>query len=267
MNSTLSIERLREIGGQLREAVLPLRYTSSGEKPLERGASGDKTFRIDRVSEEIIISGLERAGLPLSVVSEEKGAFDISGGGHRVLIDPIDGSKNAVTGIPMFCASIAVTSSETISDLYLAYIINILTGDEFWAERDKGAFLNGRRIRSQQDDDIRVVLYETQMPGRDIKRILPLLSLANRTRCFGTTALDLALLALGAATLYVNPAPTRSFDYAAGILLVSEAGGVVTDINGNDISNVMLSMERTPPLLVGANKKVHEKALEVLKGG
>ncbi|MEC4685538.1 MAG: inositol monophosphatase family protein [Nitrospirota bacterium] len=264
MTEILGIEYLREIGARLRAVIPQLRFSATVREPLEVGASGDKTFQIDRVAEDTVVSALKELRRPLTIVSEEMGMLDIDGGGDRVLIDPIDGSKNAVSGLPMFCTSIAVAAGETVKEIYLSYIINLLSGDEFWAEKGRGAYWNGQRLRAQTDDKVRVVIYETQNPGRDIPKILPLLSLSNRTRCFGSTALDLAFVSSGAVSIYANPSPSRSFDFAGGLLLVREAGGIITDTRGEDIDGVELSIKKSTPLLVSGNEMLHEKALETL---
>ncbi len=262
MTEILGIEYLREIGARLRAVIPQLRFSSTVREPLEVGASGDKTFQIDRVAEDTVVSALKELRRPLTIVSEEMGVLNIGEGGDRVLIDPIDGSKNAVSGLPLFCTSIAVAAGETVKEIYLSYIINLLSGDEFWAEKGRGAYWNGQRLRAQTDDKVRVVVYETQNPGRDIPGILPLLSLSNRTRCFGSTALDLAFVASGAVSIYANPSPSRSFDFAGGLLLVREAGGIITDTRGEDIDGVELSIKKSTPLLVSGNESLHKKALE-----
>ena len=260
-----TIDFLRDIGNRLKEVIPPLRFSATADRPLKKGAAGDKTFEIDEVAESLIIDLIKKKGLSATVVSEELGEVEINGGGDYLIIDPIDGSKNAVTGIPLFCSSIAISENDTVSGLYLSYIINYISGDEFWAEREKGAFLNGVSISTQASQEIRVIVYETQVPGRDIKRLLPLLSLANRTRCLGSTALDLAFVASSAASLYVNPAPTRSFDYAAGLLLLKEAGGTISDLEGKSYKKIKLSMKKTPPMLCSANPDIHNRALKALK--
>jgi myo-inositol-1(or 4)-monophosphatase len=264
MEGRFDIDYLREIGRILSMTIPPLRFSSTVKDPLETGASGDRTFQIDRTAEQTVVGALKELDTPFTIVSEEMGMVDLLEGGPRVLIDPIDGSKNAISGIPLFCTSIAVSEDGTVRGLYMAYIINLTSGDEFWAERGKGAYWNGRRMKTQDDDSISVVLYETQNPRRDLAQIIPLLGRANRTRCFGSTALDLAFLASGAASIYVNPAPSRSFDFSAGVLLLKEAGGIVTDIEGHTIDGMELSMKTAAPLLVSGNTGLHKKALVLL---
>lgn len=261
----MDIKSLRLIGKELFSQIRDIRLKPFTSHSLGKGASGDKTFPIDKKAEDIIISRLEALKEPLNIVSEEYGYKEISGGGKHVLIDPIDGSKNAITGIPFYCTSIAVADDKTIGSIYLAYVINLLTGDEFWAERGNGAFFNGEKIHSQMDDFFYLVAYEAQQPKRDIPQIIKLLSEARRTRCLGATALDLAHVAYGSISVFISPAPSRSFDFAGGWLLVKESGGVFTDIKGDSIDDTPIGIKKSVPLLATGNKALHEKALKLLQ--
>jgi len=261
----MKIEFLREIGRQLLKEIPRLRQKPLSQTPLGVGASGDKTFPIDKKAEEIIISGFEAAGEPLTIVSEEAGITDIKGGGKKILIDPIDGSKNAIAGIPFYCASVAIADGDTIGDIETSYIVNLINGDEFWAEKGKGAFLNGERVFSQKANEFYLIAYEAQSPKKDIPRITPLLSVSRKTRCLGATALDLAYLAAGSISVFVNPSLSRSFDFGGGWLLVKEAGGTFTDIEGNDIEKVEVGLKKNASLLASGNEYLHKEALELLR--
>lgn len=268
----MDINTLRNIGQQLLKELPLLKQKPLGcesyrltQTALGVGAAGDKTFPIDKKAEDIIISGLEATGEPLTIVSEEFGIKDIKGGGKKILIDPIDGSKNAVAGIPFYCASIAVADGSTIGDIGLSYIINLINGDEFWAEKDKGAFLNGERIYAQRDSGIYLVAYEAQSPKKDIPRITPLLAKSMKTRCLGATALDLSYLACGSISIFANPSLSRSFDFGGGWLIVKEAGGIFTDLEGSSIEKVEISIKKSVSLLAAGNENLHKEALKLLK--
>lgn len=261
----MDISTLRNIGRQLMKEIPLLRKAPLIQQALGVGASGDKTFPIDKKAEEIIISGLEKSGESLTIVSEELGIENIKGGGKKVLIDPIDGSKNAIAGIPFYCASIAVADGDTIGDIELSYIINLINGDEFRAEKNKGAFLNEKRIAPQKTDDFYLIAYEAQSPKKDIPRIMPLLAKSMKTRCLGSTALDLAHLAFGSISIFVNPSLSRSFDFGGGWLIVKEAGGSFTDIEGNPIEPTEISLKKSVSLLAAGNEKLHREALKLLK--
>jgi len=259
----MNIKILRSIGKTLLKEIPSVKKDS--KTPIGIGASGDKTYRIDKVAEDLILSGLNASGEALTVISEEIGVIDIKGGGRKVLIDPIDGSRNAVSGIPFYCTSIAVVDGNTVGDIGLAYVVNLINGDEFWAERGDGAFLNEERISTQKDDIFYLVAYEAQSPHKDIPRIGPILSESRKTRCFGATALDLAYLAYGAISVFANPSPSRSFDFGGGWLLVKEAGGIFTDMNGDMIETTEVGLKKSTSLLVSGNERLHEKALRLLK--
>src|SRR3990172_13330665 len=104
----MELRTLREIGKTLLKEI----KAGGSRAMLGTGAAGDKTYAIDKLAEEIIIDGLKKSGEPLSVISEEIGLIELNGGGKKALIDPIDGSKNAVTGIPFYCTSIAIADGD-----------------------------------------------------------------------------------------------------------------------------------------------------------
>lgn len=265
--SVMDIHDLRRIGARLLDAV-PALFRARGKAIASGvGAAGDKTYPIDSFAEKIVIEGLKELGEPITVVSEERGILEIRGGGRRVLIDPIDGSRNAVAGIPFFCTSIAVADGDSLGDVSLAYVVNLVNRDEFWAERGGGAFLNGERLISHADDILSLVSYEAPSPSRDIPAIMPLLAASRKARCLGATALDLAYLAAGAISVFVTPSPSRSFDFSAGWLLVREAGGIVTNTRGEEIADVPLGLKRISPILAAGNAALHSKALALLAAG
>ncbi len=264
----MKIEDLKEIGKDLIKMVSKNRFSSDAKKIVQIGAAGDKTFQMDKKAEDIILSYLEALNVPIKIISEEYGYKEMNpeskGKRLNVLIDPIDGSKNAISGIPMFSTSIAVANGDKTGDIFIGYVLNLVSGDEFWAEKGKGAFLNGKRIETQDKPEIGVILYEAQEPSIDLPKILPMLSQSTRARCLGSTALDLAYLSYGSASIFVTPSNSRSIDFAGGLLLIEEAGGVITDIKGNRINNVKLGLEKSTTLLASANKGIHKKALYLL---
>ena len=261
------IDVFKDIGKKMRDELPSIINREGGLVPLGRGAGGDKTFPVDKWAEDIIISALERvhaSGESFTLVSEETGIRQFGSGRKRVLADPIDGSNNAKSGIPFFSTSIALLDGDRLSDLRVGYVYNLAVADEFWAVKGEGAYKNGKRIHASSTEDISSVAFEASSPKTDIPRILPLLQAANRTRCFGSTALDLSYLASGALSLFVTATSSRAFDYAAGMLILLEAGGVITDLAGNAIDAVAAGLERTVPLLACKNGIAHRKALDLL---
>ncbi len=260
----MDINDIRKIGSRLKKEIASQLDVLHNHASLGRGASGDTTHPVDRLAEDIVYEELERLGEPVTLVSEECGTREIKGGGPRLLVDPIDGSRNAISGIPLFSTSIALVDGDTISQTKIGYVVNLVSGDEFWAMKGQGSFLNGSLITTQQDEVFRVIAYEAQTPKTDIPRIMPLVSVFHRARCFGSTALDMAFLAQGAVSVFVVASLSRSFDFASGYLLIKEAGGRVTDLDGKEIDRVEVSVDRSTPLLASANEALHSKAIEIL---
>ncbi|HUI46465.1 MAG TPA: inositol monophosphatase family protein [Nitrospirota bacterium] len=261
------LEIFKDIGAKMRTGITEILSREGGKIPLGKGAGGDKTFPVDKWAEDIIISALEqtqREGEAFTLVSEELGIRKFGDGRKVVLVDPIDGSNNAKTGIPFFSSSMSLLNGATLADLAAGYVINLSTGDEFWALRAQGAYKNGRRIRTSATEGISIVAYEASSPQSDLPRLMPLLMQAKRTRCFGSTALDLAYLASGAISLFATATASRAFDYAAGMLIVEEADGVITDLEGRHIDHVVAGLDRTVPLLASAHERLHVAALELL---
>ncbi len=257
----------KEIGKNMCDGISVILKKEGGTIPLGKGAGGDKTFPVDKWAEDIIISSLEKAqkdGEAFTLVSEEMGIRKFGDGPKVVLVDPIDGSNNAKSGIPFFSASLSLLDGATLDTLAAGYVINLASGDEFWALRGKGAYKNGSPIRTSETTGITIVAYEASNPAADIPKLMPLLAQTKRTRCFGSTALDLSYLAAGAISVFATATPSRAFDYAAGMLILEEAGGVITDLGGASLGRVTAGLDRTVPLLACKNRPTHSAALQLL---
>ncbi len=269
MDNQQWLEIFQRIGRTMAVGVDEFLAREGGTVALGKGAGGDRTFPVDRWAEDIILAALgdaHRHGEPFTLISEEAGVRKFGDGKKVVLADPIDGSNNAKNGVPFFATSLALLSGEKLSDLAVGYVMNLASGDEFWALRGQGAYKNGLRIRTPATDSITIVAYEASNPASDIPRILPLLQATKRTRCFGSTALDLAYLASGAVSVFATATASRAFDYAAGMLIVEEADGVITDLEGISLDHIRAGLDRTVPLLASKNDATHVRALELLAG-
>jgi myo-inositol-1(or 4)-monophosphatase len=267
MTSEQWLEIFKDIGRQMHDGIAEFLSREGGLVPLGKGAGGDKTFPVDKWAEDIVIAALEKAheaGESFTLISEELGIRKFGEGKKVLLVDPIDGSNNAKNGVPFFATSLALLNGETLSTLAVGYVINLAAGDEFWAVRGQGAYKNGSRIRTPATDAITIVAYEASDPARDLLRIFPLIAQAKRTRCFGSTALDLAHLASGGFSVFATATASRAFDYAAGMLIVKEADGVITDIEGTSLDHIIAGLGRTVPLLASKNDATHVKALNIL---
>lgn len=263
------LSAFKEMGRKVREEMEELFKGTGGGQSLGRGAGGDTTLVLDKKAEDAILSVLEKlhaSGEQFTFISEELGERKFGESDVLILADPIDGSNNAKYGIPFYSTALTMASGRKLKDVNLGYIINLGNGDEFWAVKGQGAYKNGIPIKASKSTELGMINFEGSVPKRDLPAALPLLSAAKKIRCLGTTALDLACLASGATDAVLVPSPSRSFDYAAGWLLTHEAGGVVTDINGESLEESPLGLGRTSPFLGAANKTLLEVALKAIKG-
>jgi myo-inositol-1(or 4)-monophosphatase len=261
------LEIFKNIGKKMRDGLSVILAKEGGMVPLGKGAGGDKTFPVDKWAEDIILSALEKAhqqGEAFTLISEEMGIRKFGEGKKVVLVDPIDGSNNAKSGIPFFSTSLALLNDATLSTLAVGYVVNLAMGDEFWAVRAQGAYKNGKRIRTSATQGITIAAFEASSPRSDLPVILPLLGEATRIRCFGSTALDLSYLAGGAISIFATATASRAFDYAAGMLILEEADGVITDLEGTSLDHIVAGLERTVPLLASKNDATHVMALNIL---
>lgn len=255
----MNIDFLRKIGRRLHKEISKNIYPKI---PIGRGASGDLTYPIDKIAEDIIIEEFEKEGV-YNLITEEKG-FKLYNSEKTVIVDPIDGSKNAVSGIPFFSTSIAIAEGKTLDSLKYGYIINLINGDEFWAEKDKGAYMNSERIRTKKNEHI-VIAFESSSPYRDLQRIIPIFKVAHRIRCFGSTALDLAYLSSGALNVFIAASPSRIYDFSAGIIILKEAGGFVTDLQDNLLDRLPVAFETKTTIFACSDMETHSKILKLLK--
>ena len=242
-------------------------YATTAERGVEtgRGEGGDTAYVIDRAAEDAIFAEIERLGVPLMAVSEERGELDIGEGGEvRVVIDPVDGSLNAKRGLPFACVSIAVASGARMGDVEIGWVAEldprISAGDEprpgrdWWALKGGGAFRDGEPLPRLRPGPLEVLGLETARPELVAAAAGAIQSVeARRIRALGSVAMTLCLVAAGQLDGMLSLRPIRSVDAAAAQLLVKEAGGAVAFPDADD-----LSLEMRSPVLAARDETLLE---------
>jgi fructose-1,6-bisphosphatase/inositol monophosphatase family enzyme len=172
-----------------------------------------------------------------SVLSEETAAT-ARGEGWLWVVDPLDGTHNYARGVPFFCINIALCYRE---EPLVALTRDPVRGEEFWAEKGEGAFVNGDRMQASQRESVQASVVGVDM-GYNDQRAAHLLALLHElwpgmqsVRIMGSAALGLAYAAGGRFDLFVHNM-LYPWDVAAGILLVREAGGAISDRDGGPVS-------------------------------
>jgi len=227
---------------------------------LRIGADGTPTEKIDEVAENAALGVLEKDGRSMRFVSEELGEKIIgSEPEFTFILDPIDGTFNAVNNIPFFCVPIAIGDSD-LSDTRYGYVKNLVNGDIYTAEKGKGAFLNGKKIHVSNNSELSElsVISYSQRP-----HALPINNHnVRRVRVYGCAALELCYIASGIFDAFIDMRNMlRITDIAAAKLIVEEAGGRVTDWSGDPLSTPLDVRQRVN--MVASNGKAHDKLLEL----
>ncbi len=215
----------------------------------------------DTRAEEILHKELTHARPGYGLLMEERGEIEGADRTHRFIVDPLDGTTNFLHGIPLFAISIAL---ERDGELVAGLIYNPASNELFTAERGKGAFLNDRRIRVAARTELADCVIVTGVPHRGkqghdqfLREMQGLMAMTSGIRRTGAAALDLAWVAAGRFDGFWER-NLRAWDLAAGIVVVREAGGFVTDADGKD------RMLETGSVVAG-NEAIQRKLLKQVK--
>ena len=228
---------------------------------VSRKGPADFVSSADQRTERILLEELSRARPGYGFLLEEQGAVEGPDKTHRFIIDPIDGTSNFLHGIPQFCISIALEREEHIVS---AVVFNPVIDEMFVAERGHGAYLNDKRLKVAQRKNLSEVLVASGAPflgkeGQDVflEELRAVITSTAGMRRFGSAALDLAWVAAGRFDAFWERS-LQPWDIAAGLLLVREAAGVVSDLDGRDR---MLESGN----IIAANESLHRPLLDLLR--
>ncbi len=189
----------------------------------------------DLKAEKVLRQELEKSRPGYGFLLEEGGEIVGDDRSHRWIIDPIDGTTNFLHGIPHFAISIAL---ERDGEIVAGIVYQPVNDEMFHAEKGGGAFLNERRLRVSARRRIEEAVFATGLPfkgrpnhERSLKEVATVMATCAGIRRFGSAALDMAYVAAGRYEGYWESG-IHAWDIAAGVILVREAGGYVTDIDG-----------------------------------
>ena len=221
---------------------------------------GDYVSQADRKAEEIIHTELSRARPGYAFLMEERGAVSGDDDQHRWIVDPLDGTTNFLHGIPVFSISIAL---ERQSQLVAAVVYNPAMDELYTAERGGGAFLNDRRLRVAARAKLTDAVIGCGLPhlgrghhGNFLVELRNVMGEVSGVRRLGSASLDLAYVAAGRFDGFWERG-LSAWDIAAGILLIREAGGFVSDVNGGQ---AMLD----DGSVVAGNEAIHRALLKTV---
>ena len=252
-----------------RKAAPRLRRDFGEVEHLQVSKKGPADFvsMADKRAEQTVVEELRKARPDWGILAEEGGEIAGDPTKPRWIIDPLDGTTNFLHGIPHFAIAIAVEEPMPNGrrEITTGLIYQPITDESYWAEKNRGAWLHDRRLRVSARRDLSESLIATGIPfmghgdmaqwGRIFGAVAP--SVAGIRR-FGAATLDLAHVASGRYDAYWESG-LQTWDMAAGMLMVREAGGFVTDFRGGD-----QVIERREVL--AGNDVIHSKLHKLLAG-
>ena len=281
----LAYEIIREVNRAIRPYV---GKPESAEK-IKMGADGTPTSLIDMIAEDKLINILKNAPVLSYIVSEEIGELKLGRGTKRsitltqelrredlteeetpkfiFLIDPVDGTNNAIKEIPAYGISIAVADVNqgrlaTLNDVELGFVSNFANGNFFEAEKGKGCWLNNEEVEPSD-----IVTISNMTLGGFTKSGTTLASKlvdnARRMRVLGSVVLELSYVASGRYDAFLDLRGSRIIDIAASKLILEEAGCIITNKYGQKLNNTLSIYEKA--VVVAANNKIlHKQMIDIL---
>jgi myo-inositol-1(or 4)-monophosphatase len=248
--------------GAAQKAARALKRDFGEIEQLQVSQKGPSDFvsAADLRAEKVLRTELAKARPRFGFLLEEGGEVIGADGHHRWIIDPIDGTTNFLHGIPHFAISIGL---EMDGEVIAGLVFNPITDEMYYAEKGKGAFLNDKRLRVSARSNLTDSVIATGIPfhGRPghkpfLKQLERVMDKVAGVRRAGTASLDLAYVAAGRCDGFWE-AGLQPWDIAAGVILVREAGGFITELDGG--KNFMKSGN-----VLAANPKIHKLLLDIL---
>ena len=250
-----------EMAQQVKESIRTLIGTPEAGEIVKMGADLTPTKKIDQVAEECILKFLRENPICALLISEEAGKVRFEEGDGTIFLDPIDGTFNAVTGIPFYALSIAYAQDGVVRQ---AFVRNLASGETFTAIKGKFSHCDGKPIRVSKISHLDECAMSVYGRKFDPTRVMQLGQKIRRWRLLGASALELCYVGCGRIDGFIDLRGTlRVTDAAAGMLVCTEAGGKVTDMNGNPIrfpDEVTIGR-----CLVATNGALHHKVIEYLR--
>ena len=203
---------------------------------IEYKGHNDMVSFVDKTAEKLLVEGLLKFLPEGGFITEEKTVF-ITGTSYNWIIDPLDGTTNFIHGLPCYCISVALMKD---NEIILGIIYEINLDECFYAWQNGGAFLNGKSISVSTVSQLKDSLLATGFPYSNYKYMKQYMAVfdycmynSHGLRRLGSAAADMAYVACGRLEGFYEYG-LQSWDVAAGVIIVKEAGGRVSDFKGGD---------------------------------
>ena len=228
------------------------------ELHISRKSASNFVTKSDIRTEKLLQKELTIARPNFGFLMEESGEVKGKDTSHRWIIDPLDGTSNFIHAIPYFCISIALEKTYPNGDteIIAGVIFDPIHNELFTAEKGKGALVNNRKLTVSTRENLEESMLVTGSPRNAVSTFEAVSKCSAAVRYFGASALDLAYLAAGRidACWYHNIKP---WDIAASMLLIQEAGGLLTNLDGTEASIYS-------PSILASNRILHQSVQKLI---
>jgi len=260
------LEAYRKIAKSAMKSIRSSSAKGMGTNPL-----GQETIKADRDLEGIIFAELKKLGC--AVLSEEEGYREFGADPKELfVIDPLDASENYKRGIPNYALGIASAPiGGRLKDVKDAFVLDLITGDEFYSEKGKGAWRNGKKMGPSMLQDMKdaIIAFDFYtLDARPVSNSTRAMALraTKDIRRFGPALLEMAYVACGSLEGYFNVNETLSVVHASGPALMRDAGCILSDMNGNTLDFPLDDVGKYITILAAGNKKIHGEMLKISRG-
>jgi myo-inositol-1(or 4)-monophosphatase len=262
----VTLEILREACANVYDITRRLIGTEEGKQKLGIGAGGDRSRKIDIEAEEAVVRTIRKHGLSPTIIGEECG--EIPGEKGYLIIDPIDGTTNATSGLPFYCCSLAYATEKKLSSVLHATIMDLTRGEIYTASIGRGVWVNDMKLDTgysrRQDDELIIGMNISRTSIYDLSTLSRIIGIAEHIRLFGANALELCYLAKGSLDAYIDlRGKIRATDIAAAYLIVKEAGGIMYSPL-DEILDSELSAHSKMSYLAFSNHNLHDAVFGAL---
>lgn len=264
------IDVLRNASSRVYNTVRDLAGTPEAGGDYGIGAGGDTSHKIDIAAEEAVIAYLKEISFGCTVLGEECGRVEVPGESNgTIIMDAVDGSVNALRGIPFYCCSLAFATGNTLGSVTDGVVTSLLDNTQYWATKGRGVYANEQQLNPKLRNGSQYRIITLNVSGMDEKTAIKLQPImdANHTRHFGANALEMAYVARGWLDALVDMRKRiRVQDVAAGCLLVREAGGKVLDEDCHELDSDLEYSTRLS-FIAGADHAIIDELVSQIKSG
>jgi len=256
---------------KMRREILNVYQTTEAGKGFGVGAGGDVRKKIDLVAERALIETLREYNASCILISEESGTKELGAEPTKFTLtaDPLDGTTNALRGLPFMATSLAVSRKPHLKDVEIALVADLLHNVTFTAQRRHGAYRNKKQIKpsttTSLEDAVIGVDLNTFKAAEIVNQMMRLFQQTRHLRHLGANALEICYVADGTTDAFIDlRGKLRVTDTAAAQLILREAGGIITTPEGKDLDAPLNTTQRVS-FIAAANKTIYDKIQKLLK--